>query len=89
MKAEQMEKGIEVLKEIATNNSDVNDDYMVSFNAFGDFSLGIIFIYYIKSGRDNLAVQTAINLAILKQFGEHGLDMAFPTQTIYNITEKN
>ena len=61
---------------------------MVSFNAFGDFSLGILFVYYIKSGSDNLEVQTAINLEILKQFDANGLDMAFPTQTIYNIGEK-
>ncbi len=84
MKAEQMEKGIAILKEIAKVNNDVNDDYMVSFNAFGDFSLGIIFIYYIKSGSDNLDTQTAINLEILKQFAANGLDMAFPTQTIYH-----
>ncbi len=88
MKAEQMEKGIELLKEIAKANESVNDDYLVSFNAFGDFSLGILFIYYIKAGRDNLDTQTAINLEILKQFGANGLDMAFPTQTIYNIGEK-
>ena len=88
MKAEQMEKGIALLKEIAQENNEINDDYMVGFNAFGDFSLGIIFIYYIKSGSNNLDVQTAINLEILKQFGANGLDMAFPTQTIYNIKEK-
>ena len=88
MKAEQMEKGIALLKEIAQENNEINDDYMVGFNAFGDFSLGIIFIYYIKSGSNNLDVQTAINLEILKQFRANGLDMAFPTQTIYNIKEK-
>lgn len=88
MKAEQMEKGIEILKEIANKNNDVNDEYMASFNAFGDFSLGIIFIYYIKSGKDNLEVQTAINLEILKQFATNNLEMAFPTQTIHNFGAK-
>lgn len=88
MTAEQMEKGIELLKGIAKANKDVNDDYLVSFNAFGDFSLGIMFIYYIKSGSDNLETQTEINLEILKQFGANGLEMAFPTQTIYNIKEE-
>tara|TARA_B100000809_G_C15125786_1_gene526180 strand:+ start:894 stop:1952 length:1059 start_codon:yes stop_codon:yes gene_type:complete len=88
MNAAQMEKGIELLKEIAKSNNDINDDYMVSFNAFGDFSLGIIFIYYIKAGSDNLDTQTAVNLEILKQFGTNSLEMAFPTQTIYNIGEK-
>jgi MscS family membrane protein len=87
MSAEQMEKAISLLKEIATNNKDVEDDVSVSFNAFGDFSLGLLYIYYIKKGSDILDTQTAINLDILKKFGENGLDMAFPTQTIYNIKE--
>jgi len=88
MSAEKMEKGMAILKDIAANNNDINNDYLVSFNAFGDFSLGILFIYYIRPGSDNLDTQTAINLEILKQFGANGLDMAFPTQTIYNIGEK-
>ncbi|PCJ25286.1 MAG: transporter [Flavobacteriales bacterium] len=84
MTAEQMEKGIELLKEIGANNKDVNNEYLVSFNAFGDFSLGILFIYYIKKDSDILDTQTAMNLEILKKFGENGLEMAFPTQTIYH-----
>jgi MscS family membrane protein len=87
-KAEEMEKGIELLKAIAKENEGINDDYLVSFNAFGDFSLGILFIYYINKDADILDTQTAINLEILKQFRANGLEMAFPTQTIYNIGEK-
>ncbi len=85
--ANQMEQGIDLLKEIANKNEAVNNDYLVAFNAFGDFSLGLIFIYYINKGSDILNTQTAINLEILKQFKENDLEMAFPTQTIYNIGE--
>jgi MscS family membrane protein len=88
MTAEQMEKGIALLKEIAAANKDIEEEILVSFNSFGDFSLGIFFVYYIKKGCDNLETQTAMNLEILRKFGEHGLEMAFPTQTIYNIKEK-
>ena len=84
MNAEQMEKGIALLKEIGANNNDINDEYLVSFNTFGDFSLGLLFIYYIKKDSDILDTQTAMNLEILKKFGENGLEMAFPTQTIYH-----
>ena len=84
MNAEQMEKGIALLKEIGTNNNDINDEFLVSFNAFGDFALGILFIYYIKKDSDILDTQTAMNLEILRKFGKNGLDMAFPTQTIYH-----
>lgn len=88
MTADQMEKGINLLKEISAANNDIEDNILVSFNAFGDFSLGILFIYYIKKDSDILDTQTAMNLEILRKFGENGLDMAFPTQTIYNVREK-
>jgi len=84
MSADQMEQAMAVLTKIATDNTKVDDDFSVGFNAFGDFSLGILFIYFIKKGEDNLAVQTEVNLAILRQFGDAKLDMAFPTQTVYH-----
>lgn len=84
---EQMQQAIDLLKEIAHSNTNIEDNYLVSFNAFGDFSLGIIFIYHIKKDSDILNTQTEINLAILTQFNANGLEMAFPTQTIYTKKE--
>jgi MscS family membrane protein len=85
MNAEQMEQAMNILRQIAKDNSKfVEDDISVGFNAFGDFSLGILFIYFIKKDADILNTQTQINLAILKQFNQAGLEMAFPTQTIYH-----
>lgn len=86
-KAEQMEKAITLLKEIGMSNQHVEDDILISFNNFGDFSLGILFIYYIKKESDILETQTEINLEILKQFNANGLEMAFPTQTLYHKKE--
>jgi MscS family membrane protein len=83
--AEQMEQAMNLLKEIAADHKDkVDDNVLVSFNAFGDFSLGILFIYYIKKDADILGSQTAMNLDILRKFNSAGLDMAFPTQTVYH-----
>lgn len=87
MTPDQMQKGLDVLKEIAGANQNVEDNYLVSFNAFGDFALGILFIYYIKKESNILNTQTEVNLEILKQFNANGLDMAFPTQTIYTKKE--
>ncbi|MCO6500905.1 MAG: mechanosensitive ion channel family protein [Vicingus serpentipes] len=84
---EQIEKAIIILKEIAAKNNDIEEDILVSFNSFGDFSLGILFVYYIKKESDILNTQTAMNLEILKQFNANGLEMAFPTQTIYTKKE--
>lgn len=82
----KMEEALEILKQIALSNENVTDDVLISFNSWGDFSMGILFIYYIKAGHDILITQTEINMAILKQFNESGLDFAYPTQTIYSKT---
>ncbi len=80
---EGMEKAMNLLKEIAQNNNHVEDDVLISFNNWGDFSMGILFIYYIKKGDDIMNTQSEINLEILKRFNAEGLEFAFPTQTIY------
>ena len=59
------------------------DKALVSFNAFGDFAMNILFIYYIKSGADILEAQTDINMEVLNRFNKEGLEFAFPTQTLY------
>ena len=41
MSPEQIEKAMEVLKEIGAANTKIEEDFLVSFNAFGDFALGI------------------------------------------------
>ena len=81
--AEQIEKAIQLLHEIVKNNSSVEDTCNTSFNNFGDFSLGILFIYFIKNGEDIFNVQTEMNLEIKRKFAENKLEMAFPTRTIY------
>ncbi|MCG8576297.1 MAG: mechanosensitive ion channel family protein [Flavobacteriales bacterium] len=82
---DQMEQAMELLKQISKDHSDmIEEDPSIGFNAFGDFSLGIIFIYYIRKEADILGTQTSINMTILRKFNEAGLDMAFPTQTIIN-----
>lgn len=97
MTAENMQKAIDVLKDI----SEANDNFVenevatdapkgtkatkkviVSFSGFGDFSMNILFIYYIKPGADILGVQNDVNFRILTEFAKHKLDFAFPTQTI-------
>jgi MscS family membrane protein len=83
--SEQMEQAMQILKDISASHTDkINEEVLVSFNAFGDFSLGILFIYYIRKEADILDAQTAMNLDILKKFNAAGLEMAFPTQTVYH-----
>lgn len=82
-KPKEMEKAVKILKDIARKNKHVNEDVLISFNAFGDSAMNILFIYYIKKGEDILETQTEMNLEILKQFNRSGLDFAFPSHTVY------
>ncbi|MDA3838702.1 MAG: mechanosensitive ion channel family protein [Candidatus Delongbacteria bacterium] len=81
---DKMELAIKILNDIVkANNDSLTENKLVSFNSWGDFSMGILFIYYIKKEADIFETQSKINLQILKQFNKNGLEFAFPTQTIY------
>ena len=84
---DQMEKAMSILDEIHKTVSATDDTRYISFTDFGDFSLGITYIYYIKKGADIFNVRSEMNLKILKEFNANGLEMAFPTQTIYTKKE--
>ncbi|MDG1332663.1 MAG: mechanosensitive ion channel family protein [Crocinitomicaceae bacterium] len=80
---DDMEKAMNMLEEIVKSNPKVTDEVLVSFNSWGDFSMGILFIYWIIDEDDILSAQSEVNLAVLKQFNEAGLEFAYPTQTIF------
>ncbi len=82
-KPEKIQRAIDILKEIAKLNTNLDEKVIVSFNEFKDFSLNIIFVYYIKKGSDIFGTQNEMNLEILKRFNENAIEFAFPTQTLY------
>jgi MscS family membrane protein len=80
---EAMQEAIDWLKELPKLIPAIKNETKVGFITYGDFSLGITFIYYIKRRNDIFETQSAVNLAILKHFNQKGWNFAFPTQTIY------
>jgi MscS family membrane protein len=86
-KPDQMQNAIDTLTEINQSNTSTEEDAIVFFSGFGDFSMNITFIYYIKKGESIADTQSEINLQILSKFNEKGLEFAFPTQTLYNISQ--
>jgi MscS family membrane protein len=79
---DRIEEAIATLKQIVLDEAMVTDECLVWFSGFGDFSLNVSLIYYIKKEGDLIEVPNQINLAILSEFNQLGLDFAFPTQTI-------
>jgi small-conductance mechanosensitive channel len=55
------------------------------FTEFGDFSLNFDIVYYLKTKdyEKYKDTQQAINFAIKEAFEKEGIEMAFPTQTIF------
>jgi MscS family membrane protein len=86
--ADKIQNGMKALKEIVDINDQLEENAVISFTEFGDFALGILFIYYIKKDGDIMGAQTEVNLEIKKRFEELGIEMAFPTQTVYTIPEE-
>ena len=83
MDATKIEEAMQILRDLAAENEEaIQENPSVGFNAFGDFALNVIFVYYIRKSADILGTQTKVNLAILNRFNENGIEMAFPTQTI-------
>ena len=80
----QMQAAMDALREITGNQEGLEEKVVVGFNAFGDFAMNLLLIYYIKKDADIVGTQTAINLAILEKFNAEGWEFAFPTQTIYS-----
>ena len=55
------------------------------FKTFGSSSLDFECIYYMENGSklESMRAQQEINFALLRSFSEQGIEMAFPTQTVY------
>ena len=83
---EDIEKAKEILKDIITLNEHTQDA-VIAFDSFGDFSLNVLVLYWIKKGSPIVQVQDEINIQILTRFNAEKLNFAFPTQSI--ILEKN
>ena len=79
-----MEKSLAILENIAKSNDKVSRQGISAvFEDFGESALKIHFIYFIQNSADRSEAVSTINLEILKQFSNEGIEFAYPTQTIY------
>ena len=81
---EKMREAMDILGGMADRVRGVEPGSITAtFIAFADSSLTIRFIYFIRKSADIFGTQTEVNLDILSQFNAAGLNLAFPTRTIY------
>jgi len=82
--SEKLKKIPSIIKGII-DKTELADIDRVHFKSFGDFSLNFEVVYYLRSSDYNkyMDTQQEINLAIKGQFEKKGIEMAYPTQTVY------
>lgn len=81
---EDIERAIEVLREVADRNPWALDEPqpMIAFTGFGDSALEIFCgIWFAKT--DFLALRDSLIPAIKKRFDEEGIEIPFPHRTLY------
>ena len=80
---EQVDEAIGILKAIIAERAEtLEQEPTIWFDSFGDFSLNVKLVYYIKKEGHWAYSPGEVNLEILKRFNAAGLDFAFPTQTL-------
>ena len=77
-----------ILKEIIKKNKSTDDESVVSFTEFGDSSLNILVLYWIKDLDKILETKNEVNLTIKERFEKAGINMAFPTRTVHLINDQ-
>ncbi len=80
---QKMSLAMQLLKTLPQTVDGIEKDVEVSFFEYGDFSMQILLIYYIKPSSNYFGSISDVNMEILRMFNENSLEFAFPTQTIY------
>jgi len=80
----KLRKVPDIIREII-GNIEITEIDRVFFNEFGEFSLNFEVVYWLKSSdyEGFVESQPKINLAIMEAFQREGIEMAYPTQTVF------
>lgn len=84
--SEKMKEALELLKSIPKRVENVSSnpsDIVAVFTECSDSALVIMYIYFIEKQGDILGVTSNMNMEILAAFNKAGLNLAFPTRTVY------
>jgi MscS family membrane protein len=83
--AEKMEEALAILNRLVDDHADVlMPERVVSFTAFKDFSLNVLFTYFIRKEADIFATRSRVHLELMKRFAAAGLEFAYPTHVEYS-----
>ena len=84
--SEKMKEALELLKSIPKRVENVSSnpsDIVAVFTEYSNSALVIMYLYFIEKQGDILGVTSNMNMEILAAFNKAGLNLAFPTRTVY------
>ncbi len=80
----KIREGIEIIRKAIKGTEGVLDkEPFIKFSEFGDFSLNILVIYWVKSLKHKLSSKHDVNMKIKEDFEKAKIQFAFPTRTVY------
>ena len=82
-KPKDLEKAIQIVKDIVNHTKGCQKEPLVYFDEFADSSLNIFARFFIEDADNWRAVKHEVYYKILDEFNKNKLDFAFPTQTIH------
>lgn len=84
----QLEKiGYDINSYLKTHSKIITDETLVRFDNFGDSSLNILVQFYttVTDMQNYYSIKEEVNFAIMDIVAENGLEIAFPTRTVYLV----
>jgi small-conductance mechanosensitive channel len=87
---EKLKKIPKIIGKIINNTEQAELD-RIHFQQFGDFSLDFEIVFYITTADYNtyMDIQQKINYEIMEDFDKEKIEMAYPTQKIFYVNEKD
>lgn len=86
--ADKMEEAMQIIQSTIQAVEGTNpDDIMVRFVNFGAYSLDLEVVYWITNMSDWKMIIHSVNMGIKRNLDNAGIEMAFPTETHYVVSQ--
>jgi MscS family membrane protein len=89
---EKLQEAVDMLNQLGNElveNGKIEKRYYVAFNSFGNYSLELIFLYFIKKGNRSLPTKSEVNLEIFKRLANAEIKLSAPVKGFYGSEEKD
>ena len=82
---EKLKLAQQILREVAIENHNINNEFTIAIHDLGDSSINIRFRGYVKTGAYNnfLKVRGEFYQQVIEKFRQNNIDFAFPSRSIY------